>query len=303
MEQKYTSDTFLAKWLNKDLTEEERLAFEKTPAFKDYNKIIEKMDRFEEPIFDQKGVLEAIRKKTQSKQKVRRLIPNWVTTVAASIALLVGVFYFVDNDTVYETSYGEQMAIVLPDGSEVQLNAKSKITFDQKDWEQGTRNLQLDGEAYFAVQKGSKFTVKTISGNVSVLGTQFNVKRVNTYFEVRCFEGKVSVVNATDSEILTPGEGYRKIAKGAGENTLFEAIAPSWISGETSFNEIALSYVLEELERQYDVTIDTKKINVGQLFSGSFTNKNIKTALQTVCVPMGIGFEMKGKKTVILNQK
>lgn len=303
MEQKYTDDTFLAKWLNKDLSEEERIAFEKTTAFKDYSKIIKKMERFEAPVFNESAVLEKIKNKTAAKQKVRRLIPNWAISVAASVALVFGIFHFMNNDTVYETSFGEQLAVVLPDGSTVQLNAKSTLSFDAEEWKEGTRNLKLDGEGYFKVQKGSKFTVETTSGAVSVLGTQFNVKHAKDYFEVKCFEGKVSVVNKTDSAILTAGIGYRKIIGNSSEETRFETSGPSWVSGETSFVEVPLKHVLEELKKQYQVNIDINNIDVNQLFTGSFTNKNKEVALQTICAPMQLNFKIKNEKTITLSKK
>jgi len=304
MEQKYTDDTFLARWLNKDLKEEERIAFEKTEEFKDYSRIVEKMELFKAPEFDQQATLKAIQNKVkQPKQKVRKMVPSWSYAVAASIALLFGIFYFVDKETVYETSYGEQLAIVLPDGSEVQLNAKSKLTLNKKDWEKGQRNLNLNGEGYFKVQKGSKFTVATELGSVSVLGTQFNVKRTNGYFDVKCFEGKVKVVSAADEAILTPGKGFKKIKGQDGEATTFETTEPGWVLGESTFKSTPLKYVLKELEKQYDITINSENVNQNQLFSGSFTNKNKEIALQTVFIPLQIAYTIGKSGKITLSEK
>lgn len=303
MEQKYTEDTFLAKWLNNELTEEDKLAFEKTPEFKDYAKIIDRMEQFEAPKFASEKVFQQIKSKSHKETKVRKLIPNWVSAVAASVAIIFGLFFFLDSDTVYETSYGEQLAVVLPDGSEVQLNAKSILTLDEGDWEKGNRNLTLDGEGYFKVQKGSKFSVETTSGTVSVLGTQFNVKKTKELFEVRCFEGKVSVVNKSDSEILTQGLGYRKYANTPSKKLNFENNSPEWIAGESVFERAPLAVVFKELEAQYNVQFQLENVDVNQLFTGGFTNKKLEVALQTVCLPMQLSFELKGKNTVIVKKK
>lgn len=303
MEQKYTEDTFLAKWLNNELTEEDKLAFEKTPEFKDYAKIIDRMEQFEAPKFASEKVFQQIKSKSHKETKVRKLIPNWVSAVAASVAIIFGLFFFLDSDTVYETSYGEQLAVVLPDGSEVQLNAKSILTLDEGDWEKGNRNLTLDGEGYFKVQKGSKFSVETTSGTVSVLGTQFNVKKTKELFEVRCFEGKVSVVNKSDSEILTQGLGYRKYANTPWKKLNFENNSPEWIAGESVFERAPLAVVFKELEAQYNVQFQLENVDVNQLFTGGFTNKKLEVALQTVCLPMQLSFELKGKNTVIVKKK
>lgn len=303
MEQKYTDDTFLAKWLNEELTEEEKIAFEKTTEFQDYSRIIDNMERFEAPTFASDKVFEKIQNKTQKKTKVRNLFPSWIAGVAASVAVIFGLFHFLNSDTVYQTSYGEQLAVVLPDGSEVTLNAMSTLTLDEDDWSKGKRNLTLDGEGYFKVQKGSKFSVETTSGIVSVLGTQFNVKKTDKIFEVRCFEGKVSVVNKKDSEILTPGKGYRKLENEVAIKLNFEDSSPVWISGESVFEGIPLEIIFKELEVQYKVTFDTKEIDMKQLFSGGFTNKNLELALQTVCLPMQLKFELKENNRIVIKNK
>lgn len=303
MEQKYTDDTFLARWLNKDLNKEELIAFEKTEEYKEYARIVEKMELFQAPDFNKEATFKAIQNKIKPQQKVRKLIPSWAYSVAASIALLFGLFYFVDKDTVYETSYGEQLAVVLPDGSQVQLNAKSKLTLIEKDWENGNRNLTLNGEGYFKVQKGSKFTVATELGSVSVLGTQFNVKRTQGYFDVKCFEGKVSVKNASDEAILTPGKGYFKIKGQAAKKTKFKKGAPAWVSGESAFKSAPLKYVIKELEKQYNVVIDADLVNQNQLFSGSFTNKNKQIALQTVFIPLQIVHTVSKSGKITLSEK
>jgi ferric-dicitrate binding protein FerR (iron transport regulator) len=303
MEQKYTDDTFLARWLNKDLTEQEHIAFEKTEEYKEYAKIIEKSDLFEAPIFNQEETFNKIQNKIKSQQKVRKLVLNRIYSIAASVALLFGIFYFIGKDTVYETSYGEQLAVVLPDGSKVQLNAKSKISFDKRDWQKGKRNVTLNGEGYFKVQKGSKFTVETELGSVSVLGTQFNVKRTQGYFDVKCFEGSVRFKDASDEIILTPGKGYQKIKGAVGKNTVFETISPSWISGESSFVETPLAYVVKELEKQYKVSIETGSVNMNQLFTGSFSNKNRDVALKSVFIPLQIVVTIDESDKLILSEK
>lgn len=299
MNQKYTSDTFLAKWLNEELTDAERLAFEKTPEFEEYSKIVDKMRLFEAPVFSKERVFEKIQQRLQKPSKVKRLIPNWMPAVAASVVLFLGVFYFFENETTYRTSYGAQKVFLLPDGSEVQLNAKSSIVFDEKAWKKGMRTLTLDGEGYFIVQKGSLFSVKTEAGKVQVLGTEFNVKRVDQYFEVRCFEGKVSVQKASEIQILTAGNGIRADEGQAMEFLEVKEVAPSWTVGESRFQDTPLKIVFEELERQYNLHIQTKDVDLNQRFTGSFTHANQETALQTVCLPMQLTYLARENSIVV----
>jgi ferric-dicitrate binding protein FerR (iron transport regulator) len=212
------------------------------------------------------------------------------------------MFYFVDKEKVYKTSYGEQLIAVLPDGSEVQLNAKSKLSLNEKDWEQGNRNLSLEGEGYFKVKKGSKFTVVTELGSVNVLGTQFNVKRIHGYFEVKCFEGKVSVKSSSEEVVLTPGKGYFKLKGQAAKRRNFDTVEPAWITGESTFKSTPLKYVIKELEKQYNITFDANLVNENQLYTGSFTNKNKEIALKTVFIPLQIVYTVGKSGKIILSE-
>ena len=51
-----------------------------------------------------------------------------ITTIAASIAILLSVFYIVNSKITQEAGFGEKLAMKLPDNSEVILNAKSSIS-------------------------------------------------------------------------------------------------------------------------------------------------------------------------------
>jgi ferric-dicitrate binding protein FerR (iron transport regulator) len=295
MSKKYTEDTFLGRWLQNELTNEELISFKASKEYTDYLKITKAMASFETPEFDKKKVLQAIKTKTAQTANFRKRIPNWMYAAAASIALLFGVVYFIsDATTSYATSFGEQLAVVLPDGSEVQLNSKSSLTLKKSDWFDGNRNLTLNGEGYFKVKKGSKFSVQTTKGTVRVLGTQFNVKTTNSYFEVQCFEGKVKVVHKEDSAILTKGVLFKHIEGAVSEKRTFDNTSPSWLHGESSFTNTPLHVVLVELEKQYHITMLSTTLDTNQLFTGTFSNTNLELALQTVCIPLSIKYAVNG---------
>jgi ferric-dicitrate binding protein FerR (iron transport regulator) len=299
MKNEHTNDTFLSRWLNNDLTNEELVSFQKATEYKEYQKIIDATQNFNAPNFSKKEVLEKILQKTTEK-KVKKLIPRWIYAAAASIALLIStVFYLTGSDETFSTSFGEQLALVLPDGSEVLLNSKSSLTYKKSDWFDGKRTLELKGEGYFKVKKGSKFSVNSNSGNVSVLGTQFNVKTDASYFEVLCYEGKVQVKNNQETAILTQGLSFRKIGKNKSEEGSFINTKPNWLEGESSFNNTPLQFVLAELEKQYQVKITSPTIDINTLFTGTFTNKNLNLALQTICVPLSIQFTVTDDKVVL----
>jgi transmembrane sensor len=302
MKNEHTDDTFLSRWLHNDLTNDELVSFQKTTEYKEYQKIIDATENFNAPNFDKQNVFEKITQKTTNK-KVRKLISNWMYAAAASVVLLLStVYYLTGSNETFSTSFGEQLALVLPDGSEVLLNSKSSITYKKSDWFDGKRTLELKGEGYFKVKKGATFSVHSTNGSVNVLGTQFNVKTNPSYFEVLCYEGKVQVENHQETAILTKGLSFRKIEKRNSEKGTFTNSKPNWIDGESSFNNTPLQFVLKELEKQYQIKIVPTNIDVNTLFTGAFTNKNLHLALQTICAPLAIQFTINDA-TVVLSKK
>lgn len=209
--------------------------------------------------------------------------PNWFLRIAAILVIGLGLLFtfntFSSSNEIAEN--GKQTTFLLPDNSEVTLNSGSEIEFKKWNWDEN-RNLNLDGEAYFKVAKGKKFEVNTNLGKVAVLGTQFNVKARNNRFDVTCFEGKVKVNYNNQEVILTKGttvsfENNVKII-----NQTISETKPLWTSKEMQFDKEKLVNVLEEIQRQYNVSIDASKINSTQLFTGKIPSNNIDVALQSL---------------------
>lgn len=298
------SDTFLARWLNNELSDEEKIAFEASEEFSIYNKIAKKSTEFVAPEFDKAQIFNNIQTEIYPKkqQKVISFFKPWVYGAAAAVVLLFSVFYYINQPEKYSTGIGEQLAVTLPDNSKVLLNANSTLEFSKKNWS-SDRTLNLSGEGYFKVEKGSTFTVETEEGKVTVLGTQFNVKTDNDFFEVVCFEGKVKAETTNTESILTKGNAFRSIKNAPVEKWNIEEQAPSWKNGESSFNSAPLTYVINALENQYDIAIDATKVDVNKRFTGSFTHNNLQVALQTVFTPMKISVIFTNDKTILLDKQ
>ncbi|SEB43909.1 ferric-dicitrate binding protein FerR, regulates iron transport through sigma-19 [Tenacibaculum sp. MAR_2009_124] len=295
---KRIDEGFLQRWLRNELTEVELKEFQKTSDYAVYEKIMKVSADFETPDFDFDKVYANLNDRIKTKKsKVFKL--NWKYIAAASIALLVGLLFFVDTSVKYETSYGEKMAVLLPDSSQVYLNSKASISFNEKNWD-SNRKVVLKGEAFFKVKKGKKFKVVTDLGNVSVLGTQFDVQTSKDYVEVKCFEGKVSVVSGNEKNILTGGKASRSFRNGVTENWGISNQEPLWKNGESSFQSIALKYVIYSIENQYGISIKADKINLEQKFTGGYTHSDLKVALKTVFEPMKIDVIFTGENTVTL---
>lgn len=109
------------------------------------------------------------------------------------------------------TQAGETLALALPDSSQVWLNENTTLTYP-KSFEESTRELSLNGEAYFEVTKNKHkpFRVNSKSMNVEVLGTKFNFKssEKGKTAEASLIEGEVRVEGNNDegSITLSPGQ-------------------------------------------------------------------------------------------------
>jgi len=292
-------DTLLARWLTDDLTSKEAQDFKASEAYQSYEKISAYANQLETPPYDTAKAWDAISDQTIHKVKVRPLYYKWATGIAASIVLLFGMFYGLNvGTTTYQSDFGAQLSVVLPDGSEAILNANSEIEFNKTDWENEKRTLELDGEAYFKVKKGSLFMVKTSKGTVEVLGTQFNVNSFANTLEVKCYTGKVRVSDATNKAILTTGNAYR-IIDTVEENWTFKTTDNSWLNNENTFYNTPLSNVFVSLENQFKISIENKNSYLNQRFTGSFFNDDKNLALKTVLEAMNISYVFN-KNNVIL---
>lgn len=305
MKEKYKDETFLARWIANELSVEELEEFQKTDEYLQFKAINEASQFLKAPSYDKETVLSKIKSKTlQSNKKVVKLVPSWVYGAVASIALLVSFFVFNTNSnnnnlTTFATNYGEQTTVVLPDNSKVYLSPKSEISFYKEQWN-NNRKLNLNGEAYFEVEKGKTFTVNSTEGSVTVLGTKFTVNTTKNCFEVICYKGKVKVITTNNKNvILTKGKAFRNFNNLVEKWNLTDN-QPTWINGETTFNNAPLSQVIKALENQFNIKFDTSKIKTTQRFTGTFTHDDVNIALQTVFAPMKISYKLAENSTVVL---
>lgn len=293
-------DYLLAKWLNKNITNEELTELKSSSEYATYIKIAEATSKLKIPSFNIDANFKAISSQIKLKDKVIRLKPiATFLKIAAIIAVLFTVYLFINSlDTTIETKIAEKQYFLLPDDSKVVLNANSTINYNKKDWKK-SRELTLNGEAYFNVSKGKKFLVITQLGIVNVLGTQFNVLARDDNFYIKCYEGLVSV-SFNDTIIKLSAGKKLKIENGVLiKHYKNNTSSPGWIANESSFENTTLAIVLKEFERQYPIKITTENINVNKRFSGSFTHNNLNLALKSVCDPLNLSFTINGEDVTI----
>ncbi len=156
-------------------------------------------------------IWEAVNRDTIEKpvqQKPVRLLRRRLLRLAAMIVLIVGsgvVLRYYHYTVV--SAPGEMSAFYLPDGSEITLAAGSEASYYPL-WWSVSRIVTLKGEAFFKVQKGEKFSVRSARGITSVLGTSFDIYARSDNYRVVCYTGKVNVEARKSKKqiVLTPGE-------------------------------------------------------------------------------------------------
>lgn len=290
----------LHKYLNGEATIEEIELLKNDSEYSSYVKIAEATKGFVTPSFNSEDTFTAIKSNRDKKEgKVRSLFSSkYILRIAAVLALIVTSYLFLENrDILITTDIAQKENFLLPDESEVTLNAMSQIAYNKKGWDK-ERKLSLDGEAYFKVKKGSTFSVKTPQGIVTVLGTQFNVFSRGNRFNITCYEGLVSVAFG-DTLIKIPAGNYTTIENNKLiNNNPLALTAPTWLNNESSFENVLVTDVLLELKRQYPVTINTE-LNLNKRFTGSFTHTDLTIALRSICDPLQLDFTIANNEVTL----
>lgn len=245
----------------------------------------------------------------RSVQGSRFSISHPIWYAAASVLLLTGIFGIYRLLTVNETckiaSLGIAITDTLPDGSRINLNVHSTLTFDEN-FDRDSRRVKLSGEAFFYTAHDSAipFIVETKTGSVMVVGTAFLVSaRPGSNLSVEVKEGKVRLftvkpeANDTLSVFLEQGERGR-VLKGIPEKVAPVTSSPDelfWADQALDFRNTPLSEVINTLEKHYSVKIKTT--NAAMLncrLTATFAGEDIDHIITVIAASFGFRFNKKG---------
>ncbi|MEO1517414.1 MAG: FecR domain-containing protein [Bacteroidota bacterium] len=303
---KYQDDPRLARWLEGSLSEEEQRQLATEVDLDALQQRLDALESLRPPALQTDAAWEQLRNRRQPPQPAairRRLFVG--LSVAASICLLLSAWWLLGDTgpTQFETAMGQQMAVDLPAGSQVQLHPGSSMRYLSDRWDR-ERVVQMEGSAFFDVTKGQPFSVNTSQGIVFVTGTQFDVYTFAGQFEVKCYEGSVQVRLATKTWDLVAGQAIR--LKGQQEAQRWEmasGTAPDWQQNMSLYQEARLDRVFADVARRFAVPIQLDK-NIGQrLYTGGVPHSDLTKALEIVCKSMKLTFEIKSDKQVYIRAK
>jgi len=256
--------------------------------------------------------------KSRMKQKTS---VKWLhTSIKVAVAILLGVFIGSYStlrkhtaDPVYCTAYSPRGSIsetVLPDGSIIFLNSDSKIRYSING-EKGVREVFLDGEAWFEVEKNERkpFIVHTPYYNVSVTGTRFNVKAYKTDNNIATtLETGEIIINSTadfnigEDIILKPGEQivFNKVSNALTIQKVNTEWFSSWKDNKLVFVNMNLKDLIVLLERKYGVNIEVQDKTILDLhFDGVIKNESIIEILDVIKRALPITYNINGQKVEI----
>jgi len=240
----------------------------------------------------------------EAKSKIRLNKWHYMLSAAAIIILFIGFWFLQPKERIenFVAERGQQTDYKLPDGSKITMNADTRVSFKKKKFRK-ERNVEFEGEAFFNIEKGKAFTVKTEYADIKILGTSFNVFARENRFNVSCFTGKILVSSGSDSLIIEPGQtAYiedNKLLKHDEQNINSKA---KWRVGEFNYENAPLNFVFNEIERQFNVTFVLPDIQ-DKKFTGTFTNKNLVNTLDIICIPMHLEYEIGSNSKIFIKIK
>lgn len=164
------------------------------------------------------------------------------------------------TETIYNTvtvPRGGEYKLVLADGTIVWLNSDSHIRYPVT-FSGNTRQVELEGEAYFEVAKDVEkpFIVRMNEYNVRVTGTQFNVRNYsNESLATTLVEGGVQIERKGKVDRLRPGQQAVLENNEIRIRVVNVEEQVAWRHGAFGFTQCRLENIMEELARWYDVDV------------------------------------------------
>ncbi|HTM98186.1 MAG TPA: FecR domain-containing protein [Pedobacter sp.] len=203
---------------------------------------------------------------------------------------------------------GAEYKLMLGDGTEVWINADTKIKYQVNLDAAKTREVFLEkGEAFFKVAKNPKkpFIVHHGNMNVEVLGTSFNINSYSNTTRTTLIEGKVmvSTANGENKVELAPNQqaNFNKLTGSIEKQDVDVFSFVAWKDGILAFENETMADLMEQIGRLYDYDIDFKDNSLKQLhYSGSTDKANdIKKILNIIQKTSNLTLTLKERIIIV----
>ncbi|MCX2484657.1 FecR domain-containing protein [Pedobacter sp. MR2016-24] len=248
---------------------------------------------------------EEIAGETVAKPIVKLWRSLWFKAVlAAAVTLLVigtGFYFYLNRSIEVVTAYGQTRTLVLPDGSELMLNANSSLRYRGNFGKAKYREVWLKGEAFFKVNhihrqgkvfKQDIFVVHADKVDIKVLGTTFNVNDRRDKVTVALINGRVSMqianqplLNLKPGDLVTYDQKRNFIRQEPGSTKAQVA----WKDGIFIFEKLPAEELFNKLQDKYGYKAVFKSPVVKEkLISGSFSAADFDHLLEGISMALNI---------------
>src|ERR1700754_590802 len=206
------------------------------------------------------------------------------------------------------TPRGGQYRLVLPDGSEVWLNASSSITYPTA-FTGGERKISISGEAYFEIRSRASMPFRVFvhapagEQTVEVLGTHFDVKAYDDEAGVTTtlLEGSVRLTSKGAATLLQPGQQGQLRTDGLihlEPHADMEA-AIAWKNGLFHFEQTDIRDVMRQIARWYDVEIVFEGKVPEERFDGEIPRSSNLTEVFKILQLSNVHFKVEDRKVTV----
>lgn len=249
----------------------------------------------------------------------RKVVKYAAAAVFLIGAVLLGIFLTTYQDDpfsqglAYETKTGETLKVQLEDGSEIWLAPQTTLNLSG-DFNNESRELRLQGEAYFSVQsdENKPFWVYTKKSITKVLGTRFNVMALpgENALEVLVTEGTVAVEKSIQDQekknadiVLKRGDLLKTEEDKAGYEVQNEVNMTSflqWQQGIIHLDDLPLAKISERLERWYpvNITIQSDQLAEKRLTADFSSNQPLKEILETISLALSVEYRLDNQNVI-----
>ncbi|NIB42167.1 hypothetical protein HBA55_21350 [Pseudomaricurvus alkylphenolicus] len=259
---------------------------------------------------------QAMRSHVQSPQTLPQRLWTGPWAMAATVMLVVAVgllMNFMEQSSpypiIYETSVGKQKNIGLEDGSILILDTNSRVAVNFRDT---VRQLTLEqGQAYFQVAHDNTrpFVVRAGTGEVTALGTAFDIRLDGPAATVKLIEGrvKVNLAQAPDGPEmqLVAGQQIRVESDQLSDVKKVDLVnLEAWKMGKIIFSDTPLPDAINEMNRYRKKKYELRGAKAAEVrVSGIFNIDNADKFTSSLVSYFPIQARESSQSTIILQYR
>ena len=226
---------------------------------------------------------------------------KYFSRIAAILILAVGLAYLfnqlikqfpekVTNDYLQLSAGNASKEFLLPDNTKVTLNKDAGL-FYNSNYGKDNRDVILEGEGFFEVQKNKEVPFKVFVGNstIEVLGTKFNIKSAHESVVVSVVSGHVAFYETAKKDnridLIKDEQSEFDNKKGTfAPKSAMDQNLLAWRTHQLFFKDETAENVFRTVAEYYNKGIDIKgKVDYLQwTFSGEFNNDKLTDVIDDI---------------------